>query len=153
MDKFIDKHNMSERKAAKRLAQSAENVLGFPLYSPDQIRDRYRYNLGKKEVGKIPPPQGDTTAKAKGNSKTAPRTSYTVGTAGMTTPKQRWGPNTETLLKLKDNAEALAEGLKQLGDGKIKSLSGSEAKVFEGIKEAVIVIIAQAKKLGIEIKK
>jgi hypothetical protein len=144
MDKFTNEHNMSQRTAAEELAETIEKKLGFQLYSPDALRKRYQRHTGKL---------GRNVPRTKSNSKTAPRTSSTVGTAGMTTPKQRRGPNTDTLLKLKDHAQALAEGLKQLGDGKIKSLPGSEAKVFEGIKEAVIVIIAQAKKLGIEIEK
>jgi len=49
MDKLINKHRLSEHTAAKQLALTVKERLGFPLYKGSQLRDRYRYHKGKKK--------------------------------------------------------------------------------------------------------
>ena len=146
MDKYIDKHNMTERMAAKYLAGSAEKVIGFPLYNPDQIRNQYRYHKGKNKdkVDGIHPPKADVTAKAKQDGKTVPRIFSTVGIPGPKSPGD--------FIKLRQHAEALAEGLQHWADGRMKPESEQEIAAAQSVKGAATQIIGAYAKLGIRVE-
>jgi hypothetical protein len=53
MDRLLAESTISEHAAAKQLALEAKEMLGFPLYSGPQLRDRYRYYKGKKKKLKV----------------------------------------------------------------------------------------------------
>lgn len=61
MDKYIEKHNMSARRAAAALAESAEKITGHALYSADLLRKRYERKAGhltKRKAGTNVPRKG-----------------------------------------------------------------------------------------------
>jgi hypothetical protein len=142
MDKFIEKHKLSERTAADQLSKVVKDKLGFMLYSGKQLRDRYRYHKGKDKVAEIPPPQGATTVKTKGNSKTAQRTSSVASTV-VAKPKQV----PDTFKDLLAHAHAFAAGLQSWCDGEIKPSSDKEVETAEAILDALADIVRQYKKL------
>lgn len=153
MDKFIEKHNMTERMAAKHLARSAEKVLGILLYNSDQIRSQYRYYKGKNnnKVEEILPPEGEVTTEAKRNGETVPHIFSRVGKAAMKrVPRSKL--EADSFESLLGHARALAEGLQRWADGRVKPKSEWEMKAAKGVKDAATEIIIHYVRLDVDVK-
>jgi hypothetical protein len=138
MDKFMKKHDMSQRAVARAMAKSVEERTGIRLYSAGALRKRYQRHENKLGRG-VP--------RTKPNSKTAPRTSYKVDTAA---PGPKESP--DVFQKLSIHALRLAEGLQHWADGRMKPQSEREIDAAENIKGAATQIIRQYFRLGIRVE-